>query len=90
MFVHILVVGGEVLIWKEADISASVALPVFAVVNTVLAVGLTVGWATMMGHTSPKHRAKRALLTQELGTVYFGEPGPSTSLRTGRPAGEEA
>jgi NADH-quinone oxidoreductase subunit H len=89
MFVHILVVGGEVLIWKEGDISANVALPVFAVVNTVLAVALIVVWGTMMGHTSPKHRAKRALLTQELGTVYFGEPGPSTSLGAGGPVGEE-
>jgi NADH-quinone oxidoreductase subunit H len=75
MFVHILVVGGEVLVWKESDLSANVALPVFGAINAVLAVTLIVGWATMMGHLSPKHRAKRALLTQELGTVFFGEPG---------------
>lgn len=75
MFVHILVVGGEVLVWKEGDLSANVALPAFGAINAALAVTLIVGWATMMGHLSPKRRAKRALLTQELGTVFFGEPG---------------
>ncbi|MEX0800834.1 MAG: NADH-quinone oxidoreductase subunit NuoH [Dehalococcoidia bacterium] len=71
MFVHILVIGLQVLIWRENDYPAEVVLPIFAVINWVLAAALLVGWATMMGHASPEHRAKRALLTQELGAVFY-------------------
>ncbi len=75
--VNVLVTGGEVLIWREADLSAGVALPIFGVVNAVLAAGLIVGWATFMGHVSPERRAKRAVLTQELGAIYYQPAGPT-------------
>ncbi len=50
-------------------------LPIFAVINWTLAVALIVGWATFMGHLSPQQRAKRAVLTQELGATYFRPAG---------------
>ena len=74
---NVLIAGGEVLIWREADLSAGLALPIFGVVNAALAVALVVGWGTFMGHLSPERRAKRAVLTQELGAVYYARPaGP--------------
>jgi hypothetical protein len=74
LFIHILVVGAQVLIWHEGDYPAEVVLPIFAVINWTLAVALIVGWATFMGHLSPQRRAKRAVLTQELGAVYYEQP----------------
>ena len=74
---NVLIAGGEVLIWREADLSAGLALPIFGVVNAALVVALVVGWGTFMGHLSPERRAKRAVLTQELGAVYYARPtGP--------------
>ena len=74
---NVLIAGGEVLIWREADLSAGLALPIFGVVNAALAVALVVGWGTFLGHLSPERRAKRAVLTQELGAVYYARPaGP--------------
>ena len=74
---NVLIAGGEVLIWREGDLSAGLALPIFGVVNTALAVALVVGWGTFLGHLSPERRAKRAVLTQELGAVYYARPaGP--------------
>jgi len=71
---NVVVAGGEVLAWREGDISDGVALPVIAVANAVLAAALVVGWGTFMGHLRPERRAKRALLTQELGAVYYSQP----------------
>jgi NADH-quinone oxidoreductase subunit H len=71
---NVLVSGAEVLIWQEGDLSAGVALPIFGAVNAGLAVALILGWATFMGHLKPERRAKRALLTQELGTIYYAAP----------------
>ena len=78
---NVLVTGAEVLIWQEGDLSAGVALPIFGAVNAGLAVALILGWATFMGHLKPERRAKRALLTQELGANYY-----SPSTRTDEPA----
>lgn len=74
---NVLIAGGEVLIWREADLSAGLALPIFGVANASLAVALVVGWGTFMGHTRPERRAKRAVLTQELGAIYYTQPGRS-------------
>ncbi len=71
---NVVVAGGEVLAWREGDISANVALPVFGAANAALAVALIVGWGTFMGHLKPERRAKRAVLTQELGAVYYVQP----------------
>jgi len=81
---NVLVTGAEVLIWQEGDLSAGVALPIFGAVNAVLAVGLILGWATFMGHLKPERRAKRALLTQELGAIYYAAPtGTDEPARAG-------
>jgi NADH-quinone oxidoreductase subunit H len=71
---NVLVAGAEVLIWREGDLSAGLALPIFGVVNAGLAVALILGWATFMGHLRPERRAKRAVLTQELGAIYYTAP----------------
>ena len=71
---NVVVAGGEVLAWREGDISDSVALPVIAAANVALAAILIVGWGTFMGHLRPERRAKRAVLTQELGAVYYSQP----------------
>ena len=71
---NILVVGAEVLIWREGDLSAGLALPIFGVINASLAVALIIGWATFMGHRRPERRPKRAVLTQELGAIYYTAP----------------
>ena len=70
---NIFVGGLEVLIWRQNDLSAGVALPVFAVVNVALAVGLTVAWARFLGHGGPDLRPRRALLTKELGAIFYGQ-----------------
>jgi NADH-quinone oxidoreductase subunit H len=74
--VNVLVTGGEVLIWREGDLSAGLAFPIFGVVNAALAVGLIVGWATFMGHASPERKAKRAVLTQDVGAIYYQPADP--------------
>ncbi len=71
---NVLVAGAEVLIWREGDLSAGLALPIFGVVNAGLAVALILGWATFMGHLRPERRAARAVLTQELGAIYYTAP----------------
>ena len=73
---NVLVVGLEVLLWQESDISAGVALPVFGVINSLLAVVLVVGWGRMLGHLRPERRAKRAVLTKELGVILYGRAAP--------------
>ncbi|MCH7577654.1 MAG: NADH-quinone oxidoreductase subunit NuoH [Chloroflexi bacterium] len=87
LFIHILVVGAQVLIWHEGDYPAEVVLPIFAVINWTLAVALIVGWATFMGHLSPQRRAKRAVLTQELGAIYY-RPADGHGARPTRPLGD--
>lgn len=71
MFVHILVVGGETLIWSEKSYDAATVLPIFAVVNWVLAIGLVLLWGRMLGQTPQKSGGKRATLTKEIGGVYY-------------------
>jgi NADH-quinone oxidoreductase subunit H len=84
---NVLIAGGEVLIWREADLSAGLALPIFGVVNAALAVALVVGWGTFMGHLNPERRAKRAVLTQELGAVFY-LPAGRHGARSAGPLGE--
>ena len=78
MFVHILVMGLETLIWSQQGYEhASTYLPIFAVINWVLAIGLVVLWARMLGHGTPRTAGKRAILTQEIGKIYYeGAAGP--------------
>ncbi len=74
--VNVLMVGGEMLLWQEADLATEVALPIFGAANAVLGVVLVVGWGRLLGHLRPERRAKRALLTQELGAIVYGEAAP--------------
>ena len=81
---NVLVTGAEVLIWREGDLSAGLALPIFGVVNAGLAVALIVGWGTLMGHLRPERRPTRAVLTQELGAIYYAPAtGTDEAVRTG-------
>ncbi len=87
LFIHVVLVGGQVLAWKEADIPTEVALPVFAAVNWAMMVALIVGWAVFMGHLRPERRAKRALQTQELGAIFYVPAGGQVA-EPGQTAGE--
>lgn len=71
MFVHILVVGGETLIWREQDYAPETVLPIFAVVNWALAFVLVILWARLLGHSAQKSGGKPATLTKEIGGVYY-------------------
>jgi NADH-quinone oxidoreductase subunit H len=72
--VNIFLVGLEMLLWQESEASAGLVLPVFAIINLVLAVALVVGWARLLGHLRPERRAKRARLMKEVGAIVYGQP----------------
>jgi NADH-quinone oxidoreductase subunit H len=74
--VNVLVAGGEMVIWREAEMSAGEALPLFGAVNFALAAMLVAGWARVLGHTKKERRAERATLTREVGAILYREaPG---------------
>ena len=58
----------------RGEAPAAAVLPVFALINLVLAVGLVVGWARLLGHTRPERRPRRARLMREVGAVVYGQP----------------
>lgn len=69
--VNVLIVGAEVLIWRENELSAGEALPPIALTNLLLGAVLFVGWARFLGHGRGTQAASGAILTQEIGTVFF-------------------
>jgi hypothetical protein len=71
--INVMVAGGEMLLWQEADLSSTEALLLFGVVNAALAVALIGGWAWFLGQTRPERVAHRAILTQQVGAIYYGE-----------------
>ena len=71
MLVNILMVGTEVLIWRENELSAGEALPVIGFVNFFLGVALVVGWARFLGHGKGKQTGHRATLTREVGAIFY-------------------
>jgi hypothetical protein len=71
MLTNILIVGAEVLIWRENELSAGEALPAIGVVNLVLGAILLIGWARFLGHGTGRQKGGRALLTQEVGAIYY-------------------
>jgi NADH-quinone oxidoreductase subunit H len=73
---NVLVVGAEVLLWREADLDSTVAIPLFALLNAGFAVAAIVGWALALGHATPQRTAHRAILTQEVGAILYGEAAP--------------
>src|SRR6266516_3624049 len=75
--VNVIIIGGEKLLWQEAELSSGEALPLFGVVNWAVAVVLIVGWAWVLGHQRPERVAHRAVLTREVGAIHFGEPAPT-------------
>ena len=76
MFVHILVVGGQTLIWREQDYSAGTVLPIFAAINWALAIVLVILWARMLGAGGPGVSGKPAVLTSEVGGLYWEGAAP--------------
>jgi NADH-quinone oxidoreductase subunit H len=71
---NVLIVGTEVLVWRENDLTATEALPAIAVVNLVLGAILFIGWARFLGHGKGTQAAGRAVLTQEIGAVFYKQP----------------
>ena len=52
--------------------SSGEALPVIGLVNWVTAGLLVVAWAWFLGHGRGKQTGRRALLTQDVGAIYYG------------------
>jgi NADH-quinone oxidoreductase subunit H len=74
--VNVLILGGEILVWDELELSRNVALPVFGVINFALAGALIAGWAIFLGHRRSDRLPRRAILTQEVGAIYYEAPRP--------------
>jgi len=72
MLVNVMVVAGEVLIWRENEFDPEVALPVIGLVNFFFGAALVMAWARFLGHGTGKMKGERALLTKEVGRIYFG------------------
>ena len=85
--VNVLLAGGEVLLWREAEISANVALPAFGVVNLALALVMVVGWGRVLGHGAGRQTGQRALLTQEVGAIFYVPPSGEAEGPSSRPLG---
>lgn len=68
---NVVLSGGEVLLWQEADLRAREALPLFGVVNFAVALLAVAGWARFLGHLKAERQPRRAVLTQEVGAIYY-------------------
>jgi NADH-quinone oxidoreductase subunit H len=77
VLINVVLVGGEMTLWQEADLSSNVAIPLFVVINLAYAVLAVVGWAYLLGHTSSERTAHRAILTREVGSIHYGEAAPN-------------
>jgi NADH-quinone oxidoreductase subunit H len=77
VLVNAVLVGGEMLLWQEADLSSSLAIPLFIVINSAYAALAIAGWAVLLGHASTERSAHRAILTREVGSIHYGEAAPS-------------
>jgi len=71
MLLNVLLAGLEMVVWKETEAPAEVVLPIWAVGNIAIGVGLVVGWALLMGHLRPRNRPARSLLVREVGQIYY-------------------
>ncbi len=71
---NVVMVAGEMVAWNESGVSANVALPAIGAVNLAFAALAIVGWARLLGHGKGQQKGERALLTQEVGAIFFGAP----------------
>jgi NADH-quinone oxidoreductase subunit H len=71
MLVNTLLVGTEIMIWREAEFSAGEALPVIGAVNFFLGVALLKGWARFLGHGTGLQKGERAILTRDVGSIHY-------------------
>jgi hypothetical protein len=74
--VNFFAVALEVLIWREYDISAGIVLPVFAVVNFVLAGALIAGWGRVMSRQFQRF-PRRARLVSGIEVPELPHPAAS-------------
>jgi len=72
MLVNVMVVAAEVLVWRENDIDATPALIGIGAINLFFGAALVMAWARFLGHGKGKMKGERALLTKEVGRIYFG------------------
>ncbi len=72
--VNVLLVAVEVFIWTEYEISAGIVLPIFAVVNFVLAGVLIAGWARVMTRNYERF-PRRARLVSEIDVPLPAQSG---------------
>jgi NADH-quinone oxidoreductase subunit H len=72
MLTNVIVVAGEVLIWRENEIDPEIALPIIGLVNFFFGAALVMAWARFLGHGKGKQKGQRAILTREVGAIYFG------------------
>jgi NADH-quinone oxidoreductase subunit H len=79
MILNLLLVGLEVLVWRETGVSAGVVLPAFAVGNLALALLLGAGWAALLGQLRPERRPKQPILVREVGGIYYQPYTPGGS-----------
>ena len=66
---NILIVAAEVLIWNENGLSAGLVLPIFAVLNFVLAAVLIAGYSRLFGFTREQKPRKPRLITDPLAVM---------------------
>ena len=70
---NVVLVGGEMLLWQEADLSRNLALPLFGVVNFAVAGVAVLAWARFLGHGTGRQAAVKPILTREVGAIFYGE-----------------
>lgn len=63
--INVLLAAFEVVVWEESGLPALVVLPIFAVVNLILAVLLIIGWANLI-RFRPLREPRRPRLYREI------------------------
>ncbi len=80
--INVFLVGLEVLIWRENELSAGVVLPIFAVVNATMAALLTVGFSRLLAGQYLRV-PRRPRLVREIQVPLPGEPTAEASAASG-------
>lgn len=83
--INAVLIAAEVVLWEETGLSSWVAIPLFVVVNMVLAVVLVVGLVRLLGFRRIQ-QPRRATLTNDIGIVNRTRdrqaPIPPAAVRT--------